>query len=134
MVNQWNQTLSKQKPSQADFDKPVEKGGVVEAHAFILEIRHNMLRLHSVIKENLEQSHVEAVFRQIFTQLVSEIEKFYQGINTDSKFAKKRVRVDLIQIQKCVASKDQQVDSKQVMVFESNDTCAIIEQKVKSMI
>jgi uncharacterized membrane protein YccC len=103
---------------------------VVEAHAFILEVRHAMLRLHAVVKENLEASHVEAVFRMIFTQLVAEIEKFYATINTESKFAKKRVRVDLIQIQKCV-SKDQ--GSAQVMVFEA-DTCAIIDQKVKSII
>jgi hypothetical protein len=55
-----------------------------------------MIRLHAVVKENLESSHVEAVFKQILRQLVVEIEKFYLGINTDSKFAKKKVRVDLI--------------------------------------
>ncbi len=57
-----------------------------------------MLRLYTVVKENCEISHVEAVFKQIFRQLVQEIDKFYATINTDSKFAKKRVRVDLTQI------------------------------------
>ena len=55
-----------------------------------------MLRLYNVMKENLEPSHVEAVFKQLLTQLAVQIEKFYTGINTESKFAKKKVRVDLI--------------------------------------
>ena len=77
LINQWNQSLSKQKPTQADFDAPVEKGGVVEPHAFVLEIMHSMKRLHTVVNDNLEPSHVEAVFKQTFRQLVLEIEKFY---------------------------------------------------------
>ena len=113
----------------------VEKGGLVEPHAFVLEIMRSMLRLHTVVKENLEISHVEAVFKQTFRQLVQEIDKFYQTIQTESKFAKKRVRVDLTQIMKCVASKDQEVSQpNQVMVFESRETCEIIEQKIKSII
>lgn len=35
----------------------------MEPHPFILEIQKSMFRLHSVVKENMEQSHVEAVFR-----------------------------------------------------------------------
>ena len=96
-----------------------------------------MLRLHAVVKDNLEQSHVEAVFRQIFRQLVVEIEKFYTTINTESKFAKKRVRVDLIQILKCVTTSQPDTTTNptnQVMVFDSTETCAIIESKVKSII
>ena len=110
MINSWN---ASKKPIQANFDASVEKGGVVEPNAFVLELVRSMLRLHTVVKENCEISHVEAVFKQIFRQLVQEIDKFYTTINTDSKFAKKRVRVDLTQIQKCVASKDQNIGKDQ---------------------
>ena len=102
MINSWN---ASKKPIQANFDASVEKGGVVEPNAFVLELVRS--------KENCEISHVEAVFKQIFRQLVQEIDKFYTTINTDSKFAKKRVRVDLTQIQKCVASKDQTIGKDQ---------------------
>lgn len=79
----------------------------MEPNPFVLELVRSMIRLHTVVKENCEISHVEAVFKQIFRQLVQEIDKFYATINTDSKIAKKRVRVDLTQIQKCVANKHQ---------------------------
>ena len=55
-----------------------------------------MRRMHSVLTQNLEASHIEQVFRETFRQLVQEIDKFYSAINTESKFAKKRVRVDII--------------------------------------
>ena len=106
----------------------------MKPHNFILETQNSMLRLYNVMRENLEASYVEAVFKQLLGQLAGEVEKFYGAINTESKFAKKRVRVDLIQMQKSVAWRGQVPETTPDLVFESRDTCEMFEHSIRSII
>ena len=43
----------------------------------------------------METGQLEVIFKEAFRTLVVEIETFFSGINTDSKFAKTRARLDL---------------------------------------
>ena len=52
----------------------------------------------------METGQLEVIFREAFRLLVVEIEGFFQRINTESKFAKTRARLDLTQIQRVISS------------------------------
>lgn len=59
--------------------------------------------MHKVLYVSMETKQFEVIFTEAFRLLILEIENFFARINTDSKFAKVRVRVDLTQTQKVIA-------------------------------
>ena len=71
----------------------------------------------------METGQLEVIFKEAFRLLVVEIENFFSGINTDSKFAKTRVRVDLQQISNVISK----------LQFERDNVSEMAEQKIKSL-
>ena len=95
LQNNWSGLLSKQGPSQADFDAKIESGNTVQVNEYMLQILSNLQKMHKVLSVSMEAKQFEVIFKEAFRLLIVEIENFFAGINTDSKFAKVRVRVDL---------------------------------------
>mmetsp|Transcript_19182 Transcript_19182/g.25985 ORF Transcript_19182/g.25985 Transcript_19182/m.25985 type:complete len:98 (-) Transcript_19182:288-581(-) len=92
---QWSQLLQTKGPSQADFDAKIESGANVQVNAYMLEILSTLQKMHKVLAVSMETQQLEKIFREAFRLLVVEIENFFAGIKTDSKFSKVRIRVDL---------------------------------------
>ena len=95
LQNNWQQLLSTQGPSQADFDAKIEKGQTVQVNQYMLEILNNLTKMHKVLSTTMEIVQLEVIFKEAFRLLVVEIEGFFAQINTESKFAKTRARLDL---------------------------------------
>lgn len=72
----------------------------------------------------METGQLEVIFKEAFRSLIVEIENFFSGINTDSKFAKTRARLDLTQIDRVISG----------LTFESTDVSEMAQQKIKSLI
>lgn len=64
----------------------------------MLAILDNLTKMHKVLSMTMEVDQLEVIFKEAFLVLATEIETFFSKINTDSKFAKVRARVDLRQI------------------------------------
>lgn len=64
----------------------------------MLDILNNLTKMHKVLSTTMETGQLEHIFKEAFRVLVLEIEGYFSGINTDSKFAKTRARLDLTQI------------------------------------
>lgn len=77
----------------------------------MLEILNNLSKMHKVLSTNMETGQLEVIFKEAFRSLIVEIENFFSGINTDSKFAKTRARLDLTQIDRVISG----------LTFESTD-------------
>ena len=97
LQNNWSNLLSTKGPSQADFDAKIESGKTVQVNDYMLQILSNLQKMHKVLAVSMETKQLEVIFKEAFRLLIVEIENFFNGINTDSKFAKVRVRVDLTQ-------------------------------------
>ena len=80
--------------------------------------------MHKVLSTNMETGQLEVIFKEAFRSLIVEIENFFSGINTDSKFAKTRARLDLTQIDRVISG----------LTFESSDVSEMAQQKIKSLI
>ncbi len=68
---------------------------MVPVNAYMVEILSNLQKMHKVLSATMETGQLEVIFKEAFRLLVVEIENFFSGINTDSKFAKTRARLDL---------------------------------------
>ena len=120
----WATLLASQGPSQAAFDAKIESGKTVLANNYMLEILSNLQKMHKVLSVTMEVGQLEVIFKEAFRLLVVEIENFFSGINTDSKFAKVRAKVDLTQIQKVISG----------LQFETTDVSEMAEQKIRSLL
>jgi len=67
----------------------------VQVNTYMMEILSNLKKMHKVLHISMEIKQLEVIFKEAFRLLIVEIENFFSKINTDSKFAKVRVRVDL---------------------------------------
>lgn len=121
---QWSNLLSTKGPSQADFDAKIEKGASVQVNPYMLDILSSLQKMHKVLATSMETQQLQNIFKEAFRVLVVEIENFFAGIKTDSKFSKVRIRVDLTQTQNVIAG----------LQFESNDVSELAEQKIKGLI
>lgn len=83
----------------------------MQVNAYMLEILNNLSKMHKVLSTNMETGQLEVIFKEAFRSLIVEIENFFSGINTDSKFAKTRARLDLTQIDRVISG----------LTFESTD-------------
>ena len=72
----------------------------------------------------METGQLEVIFKEAFRLLVVEIESFCSQINTESKFAKTRARLDLTQIQTQISA----------LQFERANVSEMAEQKIKSLV
>ena len=119
----WTQQLQNNGPNQAHFDAKLESGTKVQVGQYMLDILNNLTKMHKVLTSTMETGQLEVIFKEAFRLLVEEIEKFFVGINTDSKFAKTRVRVDLQQISNVISK----------IQFENRGVSEMAEQKIKSL-
>ena len=67
----------------------------MEPNAYILNIIRNLMKIYQVLNQTLETSRMSIIFKETFRLLSNEIETFTSKINTESKYAKTRLRVDL---------------------------------------
>ena len=51
--------------------------------------------MHKVLYSTLEAGQLENIFKEALRNLVKEIDEFLANIETETKFAKIRVRIDL---------------------------------------
>lgn len=54
--------------------------------------------MHKVLYSSLEEGQLENIFKDSLRNLVKEIDEFLANIEIETKFAKTRVRVDLLQL------------------------------------
>ena len=54
--------------------------------------------MHRVLSSTMETGQLEVIFKEVFRQLTVDIETIFTQINTDTKFAKTRARIDLTEI------------------------------------
>lgn len=95
LQNNWQGLLQSSGPSQADFDAKIETGQTIGVNKYMLDILNNLTKMHKVLSATMETGQLEVIFREAFRLLVVEIEGFFATINTESKFAKTRARLDL---------------------------------------
>ena len=124
LQNNWQNLLQQNGPKQADFDAKIEKGQTVQVNQYMLDILNNLAKMHKVLSTTMETGQLEVIFKEAFRLLVVEIENFFQNINTDSKFAKTRARLDLTQIQRQISA----------LQFERANVSEMAEQKIKSLV
>ena len=124
LQNNWQQLLQTAGPSQADFDSKIEKGQTVKVNQYMLDILSIVEKMHKVLNTTMEIGQLEVIFKEAFRLLVVDIEGFFAQINTDSKFAKTRARLDLTQIQRVISS----------LQFERANVSDMAEQKIKSLV
>jgi len=83
--------------------------------------------MHKVLCATLEAGQLEQIFKEAFRTLVDEIDQFFSQIETETKFAKMRVRMDLLQLQN-------NIEALQFDAERKDDICAVAIQKIKSLI
>ena len=124
LQNTWAVLIQQNGITQAQFDAKIEKGETVQVNQYMLDILNNLSKMHKVLSTTMETGQLETIFKEAFRLLVVEIEGYFSGINTESKFAKTRARLDLTQIQRTIAS----------LQFERPDVGEMAEQKIKSLV
>ena len=124
LQNTWANLIQQNGLTQAQFDAKMEKNQTVQVNQYMLDILTNLTKMHKVLSTTMETGQLETIFKEAFRLLVVEIEGYFATINTDSKFAKMRARLDLTQIQNTIKS----------LQFERADVSEMAEQKIKSLI
>ena len=83
--------------------------------------------MHKVLYSTLEQGQLENIFKESLRNLVKEIDEFLANIETETKFAKIRVRIDLQQLQS-------EIELLQFDAQRKDDICEVAITKIKSLI
>ncbi len=61
----------------------------------MLNIVKNVNNMHKILSSTLPKESVEIIFRDIFRDLTKNFEEFYGKLNLQTKYGKKRIKVDL---------------------------------------
>ena len=96
LLSDWRTQISEYGPSQAQFDEKIETGIMVKPNQYILNILKSLNKMHKVLYSSLEEGQLENIFKEALRNLVKEIDEFLANIEIETKFAKTRVRVDLL--------------------------------------
>ena len=63
------------------------------------DILNTVTKMHRVLSATMETGQLEVIFKEVFRQLMVDIETLFTQINTNNtKFAKTRARIDLTEI------------------------------------
>lgn len=65
---------------------------------YMQDILNTVIKMHRVLSSTMETGQLEVIFKEVFRQLTVDIETIFTQINTDTKFAKTRARIDLTEI------------------------------------
>ena len=104
LQNDWKVQFGDNGPSQEEFDAKIGQGVTVKPNNYIFNIIRNLQKIYQVLSQTLETSRMGQIFKETFRLLANEIETFSNKINTDSKYSKIRLRVDLNCLQKNIQS------------------------------
>ena len=81
---------------KTDYDKPVDKGEFVSPADHIKTAIDTICQISKVLRAN-SICH-EEILAGALTDLSQELSTFYQKLPASSKYAKKRIRIDLRQL------------------------------------
>ena len=112
-----------------ELDQIIEKGQKVTVNKYMQAITKSLQQMFNVLTSVLEQTHMESVLKDAFNYLVGEMDTFFGKLNIDSsKFAKKRITVDLVSLQKALVGLKFEDETRRA------DVISVVDQKIKQLL
>lgn len=99
----------------------------MSANPYMLNILKSLNKMHKVLYATLEAGQLEQIFKEAFRLLVNEIDEFFADIETETKFAKLRVRIDLQQLLR-------EIEQLPFDETRKNDVSEVAITKIKSLL
>eukprot|EP00347_Sterkiella_histriomuscorum_P013600 403364097 len=107
-----------------DWDKALEKGDKVGVNSYMLNIVKDIQQIHKIFTNLLPKQSIDIIFGEIFRFLIKTFDDYYNSINTQTKYGKKRVKVDLMYFQKVLGN----------LKFENENLPAMVNQKINNIL
>ncbi|CDW75065.1 UNKNOWN [Stylonychia lemnae] len=107
-----------------EWDKQLEKGDKVAVNPYIQSISKDVTNMHKVLSGVLPKHSIEIIFGQIFRFLMKTFDDFYASVNTQTKYGKSRIKVDLKYFQKSLMN----------LKFEDENLQSMVNQKINTIL